>query len=108
MIFSGCKLGMPETKIICVAVVVINIAYFGRSILERVLDFILKLRAQTYNQSIPKSEANEQDRRMRQMELDHEFRMEKLKNESNNNNSTTDNINIPPADVTDGNYKYLS
>lgn len=99
---------MPEAKIICLVVVVINIAYYGRAILKMVLDFILKFRAQTYNQSIPKSEANEQDRRMRQMELDHEYRMEKLKNESNNNNSTTDNSNIPPADVTDDNYKYLS
>lgn len=108
MIFSGFTLGIPETIVICVVAVLVNVAYYGRPILAMVFDFVLELREQNYNQSISKSEANQQTAKMRQMELDHEYRMAKLDKEGYNKNDISNSSIIPPANVADENHKYYS
>lgn len=108
MIFSGFNLEIPVTIAICVVAVLINVAYYCTPILQMVFEFILKLRDQKYDQTIPKSEANEQIVKMRQMELDHIYRMAQIEKDGNSKEDISNNSVIPPVNVADEPPKYLS
>lgn len=108
MILSGCFIGIPETVVLSRALVIMNIVYYFKPILDTVLDYRLKRKEQEYNHSITKAEANEHEKEMRQMELDHEYRMKQLDKKSDKDDGFSDSSVIPPADVTEKYPKFLN
>lgn len=76
--------------------------------LKMIFDFCLKYKKLKYDQSISKTEANEQERKMRQMELDHEYRMKQLESKGNDNCKYIIDSSIPPANVAEEQTKYLN
>lgn len=106
LIFSGVALGTTEFVIVLILAFFGNFLYYGQPLLELMFDFILKLKKLKYDQTIDKKEANQHELKLKQMELDHEYRMKKL--DSNGiTEMSLDNTNIPPANEAEI-PKYLS
>lgn len=108
MIFSGAVFGNSEAIIFLIVASLVNIIYYGRPMLKMFFDFLLKYKEQKYDQSISKTEANEQERKMRQMELDHAYRMKELELQGGNSYKLFNSSVIPPANVAEEQNRYLS
>lgn len=108
MIFSGAVFGNSVAITFLIVASLVNIIYYGRPMLKMFFDFLLKYKKQKYDQSISKTEANEQERKMRQMELDHAYRMKELELQGGNSYKLFNSSVIPPANVAEEQNRYLS